>query len=278
MALSQTIKEEIVKQYLKHASRGQVETFLQFLDEYDLNPYMNHVVFMERSVKDKRTGSYKTLVDLYITHKGLLHIAHRSGKLDGIEHEYVYDDKGNVVAITSMVFRKDMTHPIKARASMKEYNTGKNAWKEFPETMLEVRAEAKALRKAFDIGINAIEEMERVIEEENVSTDEKVIKMNNIDNELKTMLKTILKHSATKPQAKSWYNIFSVVATGKKWKDMSDEDKIKVKELLEAVVKAFNDGVFGDVNTLTEEDLKVLLNGEDVATDGAEEDDDEDIL
>jgi uncharacterized protein (UPF0297 family) len=274
MALSQTIKEEIVKTYLKNASKGQIETYLQFLDEYDLNPYMNHVIFMERSVKDKRTGGYKTLVDLYITHKGLLHIAHRSGKLDGIEHEYVYDDKGNVVAITAMVFRKDMNHPIKARASMKEYNTGRNAWKEFPETMLEVRAEAKALRKAFDIGINAIEEMERVIEEEETTTVEETAV--SIDDELRDMLKTIYKQSATKPRNKSWYNIFSVVATGKRWKDMTDEDKVKVKELLEAVVKAFNEGVFGDVNTLTEEDLKVLISGEDTPADETE--DDEDIL
>lgn len=111
--------------------------------QYGFDPILKHVVVIPRS-------------GVYITRDGLLHVAHRSGQLDGIvvEHDPSLNENGEWVAKVS-VYRKDMTHPFTfpgrypANGSNKQYA---------PEMALKA-AEAHALRRAFDItGLPTLDE------------------------------------------------------------------------------------------------------------------------
>lgn len=101
---------------------------------YDLDAVLKHVIVIPKG-------------GVYITRDGLLHIAHRSGQLDGIvvEQEPAIVD-GEWVAKVS-VYRKDMTHPFTfpgrypVNGSNKQYA---------PEMALKA-AESHALRRAFAV-------------------------------------------------------------------------------------------------------------------------------
>lgn len=111
---------------------------------YGFDPVLKHVVVIPKG-------------GVYITRDGLLHVAHRSGQLDGIvvEEEPTLDkDTGEWVCRVS-VWRKDMGHPFTfpgrypAQGGNRQYA---------PEMALKT-AEAHALRRAFDVtGLPTIDE------------------------------------------------------------------------------------------------------------------------
>lgn len=111
---------------------------------YDLDPLLKHVIVIPKG-------------GVYITRDGLLHIAHRSGQLDGIVVEQeptLSEDKREWVARVS-VYRKDMRHPFTfpGRYSV----TGGN--RDYAQEMALKAAEAHALRRAFDVtGLPALDE------------------------------------------------------------------------------------------------------------------------
>jgi hypothetical protein len=103
---------------------------------YNLDPLLKHVIVIPKG-------------GVYITRDGLLHIAHRSGQLDGIVVEQeptLSEDKREWVARVS-VYRKDMRHPFTfpGRYSV----TGGN--RDYAQEMALKAAEAHALRRAFDV-------------------------------------------------------------------------------------------------------------------------------
>jgi hypothetical protein len=111
---------------------------------YGFDPVLKHVVVIPRS-------------GVYITRDGLLHVAHRSGQLDGIMvvQDPTFDTERNEWFAKVSVYRKDMSHPFTfpgrypANGSNKQYA---------PEMALKA-AEAHALRRAFDItGLPTLDE------------------------------------------------------------------------------------------------------------------------
>lgn len=90
----------------------------------------------------------------YITRDGLLHVAHKSGMLDGIVLEDTgYDERaGGWWAVVS-VYRKDMKHPFKYRG---RYN-GPN--KKYGPEMAVKCSEVMGLRRAFDVALCSVEEL-----------------------------------------------------------------------------------------------------------------------
>jgi hypothetical protein len=109
---------------------------------YDLDPVLKHVIVIPKG-------------GVYITRDGLLHVAHRSGQLDGIvvEQEPTLVD-GEWIARVS-VYRKDMRHPFTFPGRYSA--TGSN--RQYAQEMAMKAAEAHALRRAFDInGIPALDE------------------------------------------------------------------------------------------------------------------------
>lgn len=111
---------------------------------YDLDPLLKHVIVIPKG-------------GVYITRDGLLHVAHRSGQLDGIvvEQEPTLSDDGKEWVSRVSVYRKDMRHPFTfpGRYSV----TGGN--RDYAQEMSLKAAEAHALRRAFDVtGLPTLDE------------------------------------------------------------------------------------------------------------------------
>jgi hypothetical protein len=111
---------------------------------YDLDPLLKHVIVIPKG-------------GVYITRDGLLHVAHRSGQLDGIvvEQEPTLSEDGKEWVSRVSVYRKDMGHPFTfpGRYSVNGGN------REYAQEMSLKAAEAHALRRAFDVtGLPALDE------------------------------------------------------------------------------------------------------------------------
>lgn len=111
---------------------------------YDLDPVLKHVIVIPKG-------------GVYITRDGLLHVAHRSGRLDGIvvEQEPTLSEDGREWVARVSVYRKDMSHPFTfpGRYPVQGMN------REYAQEMSLKAAEAHALRRAFDVtGIPAYDE------------------------------------------------------------------------------------------------------------------------
>jgi len=148
--------EEFVRRVVFRGVSSEALTYtLLMCKRYDLDPVLKHVVVIKFGGKQQP----------YITRDGLLHVAHRSGQLDGMTAICSVDEDGDRYA-EATVWRKDMGHPFVYRAYASEYNTDKNVWKSHPKAMLIKAAEVITLRRAFDVSMTALEEMDRVIERE----------------------------------------------------------------------------------------------------------------
>ena len=117
----------------------QRDLTLAIARRYDLDLLLRHVILVDSKP--------------YLTRDGLLHIAHRSGQLDGIETtEPVLVD--GYWRATASVFRKDMTRPFRYYGRYPE--KGKN--RDFGPEMATKVAEVMALRRAFDVSAPVVEE------------------------------------------------------------------------------------------------------------------------
>jgi hypothetical protein len=111
---------------------------------YDLDPLLKHVIVIPKG-------------GVYITRDGLLHVAHRSGQLDGIvvEQEPTLSEDGKEWVSRVSVYRKDMGHPFTFPGRY-AVNGGN---RDYAQEMSLKAAEAHALRRAFDVtGLPAIDE------------------------------------------------------------------------------------------------------------------------
>ncbi len=120
-------------------SSEQRELALNIASRYELDPLLKHLVMIEGRA--------------YITRDGLLHIAHRSGQLDGMEtSEPVVVD--GFWRSTCAVYRKDMSRPFTYTG---RYPTSGGNAKFAPEMAVKV-GEVMALRRAFDVAAPTAEE------------------------------------------------------------------------------------------------------------------------
>lgn len=115
-------------------SNTQHQAMLLVAQKYDMDPLMGHVMVLPKGGKP------------YITRDGYLHVAHRSGQLDGIE---VLEETETPTAYRAKVavWRKDMSRPFTFTADYPK--NGGN--KEFAKEMALTRAERRALKRAFNI-------------------------------------------------------------------------------------------------------------------------------
>jgi hypothetical protein len=124
---------------LDRVSAEQRELALNIAQRYELDLLLKHLVMI-----DGRP---------YVTRDGLLHIAHRSGQLDGMEtsEPVVVDDYWRS---TCSVYRKDMSRPFTYTG---RYPTKGGNAKFAPEMAVKV-GEVMALRRAFDVAAPTAEE------------------------------------------------------------------------------------------------------------------------
>lgn len=124
---------------LDRANPEQRELALHIADRYGLDLMLKHLVLIEGRP--------------YITRDALLHIAHRSGQLDGIEttEPVIVDDFWRA---SCTVYRKDMSRGFTYGG---RYPTKGGNQKFAPEMAIKV-AEVMALRRAFDVAAPTQEE------------------------------------------------------------------------------------------------------------------------
>jgi len=108
-------------------------------DKYGFDPLLKHVVLI--------TGN------MYVTRDGLMHVAHDSRQLDGLQVEQLPDTESHFVAVAS-VWRKDMSRPFRFQG---RYPKNGGMAKHGPE-MAEKVAVCRALRHAFDVSLCSREE------------------------------------------------------------------------------------------------------------------------
>ena len=134
-------------------------------DEFDLLCHLARTYHLDPLAKEIWSIKYgNNPATIFVGHAGLINLALRSGKLDGLQCEIV-DPNGEDPVARATVWRNDMTHPIVAEVYWSEY--GKDArnplWKSKPRTMLRKTAEVHALRRAFALsGLYTEEEMDHV--------------------------------------------------------------------------------------------------------------------
>lgn len=124
----------------KNASPALVDLSIAICRDMGFHPLANHINLIDGQV--------------YVTHKGLLHAAHRSGQFDGL----VLVEQGETDAhytATVSVYRKDMRHPFTYPGRYPK--DGRN--KQYGPEMAITRAECMALRRAFDVSLGVQEEI-----------------------------------------------------------------------------------------------------------------------
>ena len=120
------------------------QAVVSIAQRYGLDPVLKHVIVLPKG-------------GAYITRDGLLHVAHRSGQLDGIvvEQEPTLSEDGKEWVARVSVWRKDMGHPFTFPG---RYPVG-GGNRDYPQEMALKAAEAHALRRAFDVtGLPALDE------------------------------------------------------------------------------------------------------------------------
>ncbi|AHF08617.1 recombinase RecT [Desulfitobacterium metallireducens] len=131
---------------------------LALCQKYGFDPLLKHLVLLATKDRDETTGQGQKHYNAYVTRDGLLHVAHTSGMLDGLETIQGKDDLGEWAE--AVVYRKDMSRPFRYRVYLSEYvREAKGVWKTHPQAMLTKTAEVFALRRAFDVALTPFEEM-----------------------------------------------------------------------------------------------------------------------
>lgn len=106
---------------------------------YDLDPMLRHIVMIDGKP--------------YITRDGLLHVAHKSGRFDGIEVTTPEND-GKFWRATATVYRKDFARPFVYPGRYPAVGGNQR----YSEEMAIKVAEVMTLRRAFDVGAPVLEE------------------------------------------------------------------------------------------------------------------------
>ena len=122
--------------------------FLEICKAFQLNPFKREIYGIKGWDKDKQ------ILTIIVGYETYLKRAERTGKLDGYEKTAEFDDKGNLVSATVIIYRKDWTHPFKHTVYYKEFVRMKDGkpmamWAIMPVFMLQKVAVAQAFRLAF---------------------------------------------------------------------------------------------------------------------------------
>lgn len=127
---------------MKGASAVEVDVAIATCKALGFDPLLKHINLIDGAV--------------YVTHKGLLHAAHRSGQFDGIELVEVGETTTHWTARVA-VYRKDMAHPFVYPGRYAKQ--ARNA--KYGQEMAITRAECMALRRAFDLSLPVAEEFDQ---------------------------------------------------------------------------------------------------------------------
>lgn len=141
----------------------EVKLALAIAGRYGLDPLLRHLVLIP--------GGQNRRYNVYITRDGLLHIAHTSGKPWSIEidepqkRENPYTGREDIYLkgrVKVLDPASGQTQVFEGGVWFSEYNAGRGSWKTHPAAMHQKVLEVYLLRRAFDVALTPIEEMDRV--------------------------------------------------------------------------------------------------------------------
>lgn len=133
-------REAILRHLGLDPNKAETQALVLVCERYDLDPVLKHMVLIKGTP--------------YITRDGLLHVAHRSGRLDGIELVEQGETPTHWTA-TVAVHVKGMSRPFAYPGRYPKDGPNKT----YGPEMAVKTAEVMALRRAFDVtGIAAAEE------------------------------------------------------------------------------------------------------------------------
>jgi hypothetical protein len=133
-------RDEILRVLNLDQRKPETMALILTRERYGLDPILKHALLIQGT--------------LYVTRDGLMHVAHVSGKFDGLEVEQLGETPTHYIA-KATVWRKDMTRPFVFQG---RFPKSKPMAKEFGPEMAEKVAECRALRRAFDISLCSREE------------------------------------------------------------------------------------------------------------------------
>lgn len=137
------------------ASREEFAAFLLVAKTYNLNPITKEIyAFTDR-------GAVIPIVSV----DGWSNLVNSHPQFDGMTFDDQIDEKGNLVAITCNMFRKDRAHPVCVTEYMAECKRPTDPWQKWPRRMLRHKAMIQAARYCFGFsGIYDEDESERIAE------------------------------------------------------------------------------------------------------------------
>lgn len=121
-------------------SQAEFLALIVVANEYRLNPLTKEIYAFPA-----KGGGVVPMVSV----DGWITLMNSHPMFDGIEFEYHNDEKGQTVAIESIIHRKDRNKPIKVIEYMDECKRGTDPWKNSPRRMLRHRALIQGARIAF---------------------------------------------------------------------------------------------------------------------------------
>ena len=136
-AFQATIKATVMP---TNATNEQMAAFLLVANEYDLNPITKEIYAFPA-----KGGGVTPVVGV----DGWVNLAQRRPEFDGMDHEWEHDEKGEPVACTCKIWRKDRSRPVVVTEFMAECKRGTDPWRSHPRRMLRHKATIQAIRYAF---------------------------------------------------------------------------------------------------------------------------------
>ena len=126
----------------QEATREEFAAFLLVAKTYDLNPLTREIYGMR-----KKGGGIQAVVSV----DGWLKMVNTNPNFDGMQFHDEVNDKGEVIAITCRMYRKDRSHSIEATEYLSEciQKRDDTPWNQWPRRMLRHKALIQAARYAF---------------------------------------------------------------------------------------------------------------------------------
>lgn len=141
------LKDSVFKASKKETAwtENEVAAALVFCKQYQLNPLTKEIQFFRAGGK----------VTPYVGHDGWVSIARRQPDYNGCTFEYITkeDDQSTVIAVTAIIYRKEIDHPFSVTEWYQENYKQTMPWNTMPNRMLRQKAFNQCARLAF--GINA---------------------------------------------------------------------------------------------------------------------------
>lgn len=137
-------------------TKEQFAAFCQIADRYSLDPWIKQIY----AYLDEK-NRLVTIVGV----DGWVRILQDNEDYDGMQFEYLKNDKGIIDAITCRIYRRGKTYSTEVTEYLEECKRGTTQWGKYPIRMLRHKALIQCIRYAYGVaGIVDDDEYERIIE------------------------------------------------------------------------------------------------------------------